>query len=121
MNETIFKIFEDAKCDSTHLLLLVLRGLRQTDCCEVKASLVYTCECLQKTSRRLLEVHLRRFCSKQNDNSPQSTGTLNFNHKLSILFLEGPCLTVQADPKLFFVASAFQVAGIIAIGHHAQQ
>lgn len=42
MNENIFKIFEDAKCDSTHLLILVLRGLRQGDCCEVKAGLVYT-------------------------------------------------------------------------------
>lgn len=66
-------------------------------------------------------MHFTRFCSQQNDNSPQSTGTLNFNHKLSILFLERPCLIVQADPKLFF-ASAFQVAaGIIVIGHHAQQ
>lgn len=66
-------------------------------------------------------MHFRRFCSQQNDNSPQSTGTLNFNNKLSILFLEGPRLIIQADPKLFFFASAFQVAGIIVIGHHAQQ
>lgn len=56
-------------------------------------------------------MHFRRFCSKQNDNSPQSTGTLNFNIKL-ILFLEGPYLIVQADPKLFFFASAFQVAEV---------
>lgn len=109
--------FEDAKCDSTHFLILVLRGLRQMDCC---ASLAYTWDCLQRTSRRLLEVHFRGFCSQQNDNSSQSTGTLNFNNKLSILFLEGPCLIVQADPKHFF-ASVFQVAAIIVIGHHAQQ